>query len=172
MLKHDKPQKRMQPPPDITDLAARPPSEHKPTTQLAEVQQAHSSARQLPHPRYTNVAEPSDKRKVEVIRVKKSDITCNKNANIVKKRPASSSKQEPLTKNQCASGNTSSSSADGETTSVDPRMSAADAIDTAAENVWMCFACMLKLGVLKKRIENKDKHTSLMAVLQMSTAIL
>ena len=128
--------------------------------------------RRLRHPRYTNVAEPSDKRKVEVIRVKKSDITCNKNANIVKKRPASSSREEPLTKKQCASGNTSSSSADGETTSVDPRMSAADAIDTAAENVWMCFACMLKLGVLKQRIENKDKHTSLMAVLQMSTAIL
>ena len=47
----------------------------------------------------------------------------------------------------------------GATTDVDPRISAAEGLDTAAENVWMCFACMLKLGVMKKRMENKDKHT-------------
>ena len=98
MLKLDKPRKRMQQPPDLTDLAARPPPEHIPTTQSVDAQQALSTARQLPHPRYTNVAEPSDKRKVEVLRVKKSDIACNKNANIVKKRPASSSREEPLSK--------------------------------------------------------------------------
>ena len=234
----------MQNPPDITELAAGQPPEHKPTTQPADAQHALSSARQLPHPRYTNVAEPSDNRKVEVLRVKKSDIPSIKNANIVKKRPSSSSREEPLMKKPCGSGNTGTTSTDidhkrpasspteepltkvsialgasfenlqmqtssstetpslknanaldasftnhqcarDETTSrtpgapqmdisadavirdatsqgtntVDPHMSAADELDTAAENMWMCFACMLKLGALKKRMENEDKHT-------------
>ena len=97
-IKLDRPQKRFQQPPDITDLAARPLPEHKPTAEPADTQQAFASARQLPHPRYTNVAEPSDKHKVEVLRVKKSDIACNINASIVKKRPSSSWTEEPLTK--------------------------------------------------------------------------
>ena len=111
-------------------------------------------------------------------------------AQLVQKRPAPSSTEEPLTKNsialgasfknrQRASDKTSSrtpgvpqvdTSADRvvrdatseEMVTKSTTMTASSAgVEgfTAAENVWMCFACMLKLGVLKKRIENEDKHT-------------
>ena len=191
------PRKRMQHPPDITDLAARPPPEHNSITQPPAVQPTVSSVKGLLHPRYTNVAEPSDEDKVKVLRVKKSEL--------VRKRPSSSSKEEPFPKKQCASGNvgttitlekknTRNEDTDqkmtapeeplpkksiafgasseylpmkGSSSAVDPFLKHSLPHDVSFENrqcagdnasAWLCIACMLKLGVLKKRLENNEKH--------------
>ena len=99
VIRHHKPPKRFQNPPDTTDLAARPLPTQNSTIQPPAVQPTVSSVKGLPNPRYTNVAEPTDEDKVKVLRVKKSEL--------VRKRPSSSWKEEPFPKKHCASDNVS-----------------------------------------------------------------
>ena len=82
----DKPQKRMQHPPDFADLGAQTPQVSDPDTKPTVSQEALYSMRNLPNPRYTNVAETSDKRKVEVVRMRKSDLADKKKQTSLEKK--------------------------------------------------------------------------------------
>ena len=90
-----KPRKRMQQPPDITDITARHSPEKQADAPPVNSEGGTSSSKKMPNPRYANVVETVDKHTVDVKRMKKSDISNIKKGDTVKKRPASSLTEEP-----------------------------------------------------------------------------